>query len=48
MGMMSVEQMKKAVQDAYPGKKWRDKVSRMGSGQIIALYYKFLDSKKLG
>jgi hypothetical protein len=44
---MSVMQMRKLVQDAYPGKKWRDKVSKMGDGQIIAIYHKFLDSKKL-
>jgi hypothetical protein len=44
---MSIEQMRRAVEDAYPGEKWRRKVSRMADGQIIAVYHKFLDSRKL-
>jgi hypothetical protein len=44
---MSVEQMKSAVESVYPGKKWKLKVSKMSSTQIVAVYYNFLACKKL-
>jgi hypothetical protein len=44
---MSVEQMRISVEKAYPGEKWKKKVARMSDAQVIAIYYKFLDGKKL-
>jgi hypothetical protein len=39
--------MRKAVEKVYDGEKWKDKVSKMSEAQIIAVYYRFLNSKKL-
>ena len=44
---MSVEQMRKAIEEVYPGDKWIRKVSRMSDGQVIAVYHSFLDKKKI-
>lgn len=38
---MSVDQMRKAIIDVYPGTSWLNRVYRMGDNQIIAIYYKF-------
>lgn len=44
---MSIQQMRKAIEDVYQGESWKHKVSRMSDNQIIAIYHKFLTSKKL-
>lgn len=44
---MSVEQMRTAIAKVYPGEKWKTKVSYMKDGQVIAVYNKFLEDKKL-
>ena len=44
---MSIEQMRRAIQLVYPGEKWKKRVSRMSDDQIIAIYHKFVDSKKI-
>ena len=42
---MEVGRMRIEVTNEYPGKKWKDKVKNMSDGQVIALYYKFLNEK---
>lgn len=44
---MSVEQMRSAIAKVYPGKSWQDKVKKMADGQVIRIYYKFLEEKRL-
>ena len=44
---MSVEQMRKSIEQVYPGGRWKDKVSKMKDGQVIAIYTKFLEKKLL-
>jgi hypothetical protein len=44
---MSVEQMRKAVEEAYPGEKWKNKVKHMSDNQVLAVYTRLLDKKKL-
>jgi hypothetical protein len=39
--------MKMAVEKAYPGKKWKQKVAQMSNEQITAVYFNLLNSKKL-
>ena len=41
---MTVDQMRAAIIDAYPGGKWRKKVEKMHDDQVIAVYHKFLNS----
>jgi hypothetical protein len=38
---MTVEQMREALYRAYPGEKWRTRVSKMAAGQIVAIYLSF-------
>lgn len=44
---MSIDLMRSQVKSAYPGKKWSEKVLKMSSTQIVAVYYKLVGSKKL-
>jgi hypothetical protein len=44
---MSIQQMRKAIEKVYPGEKWSKRVSRMSDYQVIAIYNKFLEQKKL-
>jgi hypothetical protein len=39
---MSIDQMRKAIVEVYPGERWEAKVDKMSDGQIIAIYHKFL------
>jgi hypothetical protein len=44
---MSVELMRKAVEEVYPGEKWKNKVNKMRDSQVIAVYHRLLQNKKL-
>lgn len=44
---MSIEQMRSKVKEAYQGDKWKQKVSKMSDNQVLAIYRRFLDSKKV-
>ena len=44
---MSSEQMRSAILKAYDGKKKKNKVARMSDQQVIAIYYRLLNTKKL-
>lgn len=37
---MTVEQMREAITNAYPGLGWKDHVARMEDNQVIAIYHK--------
>ena len=41
---MSVDQMRAAIAEVYPGGKWKRKVEKMHDDQVIAVYYKFLNN----
>jgi hypothetical protein len=43
---MSVEQMRSAISSAYKSSSWQSKVSKMSDNQVIAIYYKFLNTNK--
>jgi len=42
---MSIEQMKDAILKKYPG--WYNKVKNMKDGQVLAIYNRLLNQKKL-
>jgi len=44
---MTIEQMKDAIKKPYDGKKWKERVSKMSDGQVIAIYNKMLNNKQL-
>lgn len=44
---MQVDQMRNAILDAYHGDKWKQKVSKMSEGQVIAVYKNFQFRKKV-
>lgn len=44
---MTIGEMRKVVADAYPGKSWRYKVSRMSEAQVMAIYYSIRDRKEI-
>lgn len=44
---MTVEQMRMAISDCYPGREWSKKVDNMSDGQVIAIYRKFESNGKL-
>ena len=45
---MSVEQMRCAISDAYKNSdNWKRKVLYMSDEQVIAIYYRFLNSGKI-
>lgn len=44
---MSIEQMRSEVMLAYPGEQWKNRVNRMGDGQVIAVYHRLSQTGKL-
>ena len=44
---MTVPQMRNAIYNAYPASKWQRRVLNMPDDQVIAVYYKLLNSGKL-
>lgn len=40
---MTVEQMRQAISDLYPGWPWKLKVAAMYDDQVIAIYYSCLE-----
>ena len=44
---MSIEQMRVAISKVYPGEKWYQKVYKMSDSQVLAIYHKFLNDKRL-
>lgn len=42
---MDVARMRVEISKAYSGKKWQDKVKKMKDGQVIAVYYHFLNKQ---
>lgn len=43
---MSVQQMRAAIYEVYPGRRWKIKVQNMPDDQVIAVYYSFLAKGK--
>lgn len=43
---ISVEQMRSAIFDVYPGCSWKDRVRCMADNQVIAVYYSFCEKGK--
>ena len=43
---MSAQQMRAAIYEVYPGRKWKEKVLNMDDAQVIAVYYSFLEKGK--
>lgn len=44
---MTVNEMREKLKKAYSSPNWEEKVDRMKDKQVIALYYKFLNEKKI-
>lgn len=44
---MSIEQMRKAIKEAYPGADWPSKVDKMSDRQVFAVYDRLRTDKKL-
>lgn len=44
---MSVEMMRHYVKEAYSGKAWKRKVSKMPDNQILAIYQRLLNDGKI-
>lgn len=45
---MNISKMRDAIRNAYPTKSWSERVDKMGSNQIVAIYYNFLRGGKFG
>lgn len=45
--MPSDEQKRHAVRQAYPGKRWQDRVDAMSDKQVAAVYIRLLSNNKL-
>ena len=44
---MSVDQMREAITKVYPAERWQKKVAKMDDVQVMAIYFKFVQSGKL-
>jgi hypothetical protein len=44
---MTVEERRKVVASAYPGKRWQEKVAKMSEYQLETVYWKLLYQGKL-
>lgn len=40
---MTIDQMRSYIAGVYKGPFWKDKVSKMDEGQVVAIYYSFLE-----
>lgn len=40
---MNLHEMRNFISKAYPGQKWKNRVKKMGEGQIIAVYYNLVN-----
>lgn len=45
--LVSIEQMRKAITDAYPGGSWGGRVQAMSDKQVAATYNRLLNAGKL-
>ena len=45
MASVSYNQMLNVVLDAYPGSKWHERVSKMRSDQVIAIYNSIIERR---
>lgn len=43
---MSIEQMRAAIREVYPGQRWKLRVNNMKADQVYAIYNHFLNSGK--
>ena len=43
---MTIDQMRAAIVDVYPGRKWERKVEKMHDDQVVAVYNNLLRSGK--
>lgn len=49
MASLTVEHMRIALIERYPGDKWRHRVERMEDDQVLAVYHRvFVEDKKAG
>lgn len=44
---MTIDEMRKAVKDAYQWKLWREKVDRMSDKQVVAVYNRLKAQNKV-
>lgn len=44
---MSIEQMRKAITDAYPGGTWGGRVQAMSDKQVYSTYMRLMNAGKL-
>ena len=44
---MSVDQMREVITKVYPAERWQKKVAKMSEEQVMAIYFKFVQSGKL-
>ena len=44
--MLGIDSMRNEIEKVYPGDSWKRKVALMDDNQVIAVYYKFLNSGK--
>lgn len=43
---MTVEQMRAAIAGCYKGASWKNRCRKMSDGQVVAIYYNFLETGK--
>lgn len=44
---MTVSEMRAYISDAYPGKKWHYRVSKMAPNQVIAVYHNIINKEQI-
>lgn len=47
MTYTSIDSMRKRISEVYDSWIWRDKVAKMPDKQVMAIYYKMLETNKL-
>ncbi len=45
--MVSDQYMREKLKEAYSGKGWAEKVDRMSINQVLAIYRRFVEEKKI-
>ena len=47
MANFTIGEMRRIITKVYPGESWKNRVKRMYDGQVVAIFYSFMENGKI-
>lgn len=47
MANFTIGEMRRIITNVYPGESWKNRVKRMYDGQVVAIFYSFMEHGKI-